>query len=1320
MTLVQQPLVETKNKNAGYQGGLSRSLVRTLMIFTFIPLTLMAGAAFLRSRTLLREQVITQTQGLMAAQIQQMDLNVKTKNIRLDRIIRLPNIANQIESALKTDPQSADFTSVQGDFVQELRALNFVEGKSTFNDFILMKPDGTVLIASEPAWVGTSLKSSPAFNTFLTGNDQSFVLYNLGSLYPNQMVLATIVPYLNPGGALSATLIGFTETHDLQDNLQSISNLYPSSKAYFIIPAVQSKIFVGIDPYKNQLNVFQPSNLQNANLGSILDTLMGTGSPEPHALEFNSTDNHPVLAQAAWSDTMHTGIALEIQQDTIYGPLNSLIPFTIAIFLISLLAMGVVISIGTRRVFRPLATLAEITRRFSDGDFSQRAEVHSKDEIGLLAESFNQMAGDLNNLYRSLEQKVEERTLQFRTAAEVAQRITSTSNIDEILNRTVQLIVDKFNFYQASIFMLERGGKVAILRESSGPAANEMLARGHRLDVGSESIIGWVCANNQPRIASNVTEDPLHLKNDLLPETRSEAGIPISVSGLVLGALDVQSTQPGAFGPETIILLQTLASQIAVAIQNVELAESTQINFQELERLHRASRQIAAAHSKGEALQTTARILIDTPYPAVVLSVNGNRLEVAGLTDANKPEILRIRTAVNDLETGWEEVEKLISGGPVIAEAMAVSYVGDRSSFALPSPLTQYPRQLGYQSAAFLPITSGNKVVGLITVGSPKQILTSALVQPYTNMAELIGTTLDKIIEAEDKERQLSEREALATINQSVAESSNQLDPFFLELHAQIRQNIGDFAFSVALYDETTQTISVPYTYEEGRIDKIEAFPLGEGLSSIIIRTGKPLLLVEDVDRRAQELGAKVVGKPAKSWMGVPMIIQNKPIGALIVQDLEKELAFNDKNLNFFIALANQVAAVIHNARIIDESRARALQLETAAEIARDISGSLNLDELLVKAVNFIRERFNFYHSSIFLIDPQGEYAVIREATGEAGAHMKRIAHKLGVGSKSIVGYVAGRGEALIVNDTAKDATYYANPLLPNTRSEAAIPLKVGERILGILDVQSEHPFVFTEDNLRTLQILADQLAIAVVNSELFAETQEHLSQHRLLHHITTTAASGTTLEEALDSAVTGLQVTLGGDRVAILLADREKKLFEVKAAIGYSEDIFQLRVPNGTGITGWAAAHHRSLRIDNVKEDPRYIEGSSNTSSELAVPLIYRNEVLGVLNVESEKTNAYTENDEEMLGTLGGSLAAIIANARLLEQIRAQAERERALYEITSKIRHSTDIQSILAITASELTKAVGARRTHIKIATNTVQNDEQNDEIEIKEVEQ
>jgi len=394
--------------------------------------------------------------------------------------------------------------------------------------------------------------------------------------------------------------------------------------------------------------------------------------------------------------------------------------------------------------------------------------------------------------------------------------------------------------------------------------------------------------------------------------------------------------------------------------------------------------------------------------------------------------------------------------------------------------------------------------------------------------------------------------------------------------------------------------------------------------------------------------------------------------------------------------------------RLVSESKQTAIQFETAAEIARDISSSLDLDELLQKAVELISSRFDFYHAAIFLKDLPGEYVVIREATGEAGAQMKRAGHKLSVGAKSVVGFVAGKGEPLIVNDTSRDATFSPNPLLPETHAEAALPLKVGDRIVGVLDVQSTQAYAFAEDNLRTLQILADQLAIAVVNTELFAETQEHLAQHRLLHHITTTAASGTTLDEALQSAVNGLQVTLGGDRVSILLADREKKVLEVKAAVGYASNVFDLRIPLGSGVTGWVAAHRRTLRINNVLQDTRYIEGSPNTRSEMAIPLLYRSELLGVLNVESEQFSAYAENDEELLGTLGGSLAAIIANARLLEQIRAQADRERILFEIADKIRRTTDIETILATTASELTRAVGATGAWIRLGVSPSSNDE------------
>lgn len=671
-------------------------------------------------------------------------------------------------------------------------------------------------------------------------------------------------------------------------------------------------------------------------------------------------------------------------------------------------------------------------------------------------------------------------------------------------------------------------------------------------------------------------------------------------------------------------------------------------------------------------------------------AADGDHLQLVQLSDPQGRDSQM--TIPRGMQLPLKEIEKYLDNGPILMDF--------NEAASLPPPLTAYPQQLGCVTAAYVPILQDGQLRGLVLIGGRAgQELNSDILQAFSRTIRLaVSVSENHSSGIEKNSRGAAEIRALNGIGQHAATISS-LDSFYTVIHNQVRAVIGDFGFVIGIYNSQTNSINIPYLYEEGEISHVDSFPLGEGLTSIIIRTREPLMLVKDVEKRALGMGAKIVGKPAKSWLGVPLLARNEAIGAIIIQDFDNEQSFNDNDLKFLTAVANQAAGAIYNARLLNESQQNALQLETAAEIARDINSSRNLDELLQKAVELIHSRLHFYHAGIFLIDASGESIALRAATGEAGLQLKRTGHKLGIGSKSILGHVAGKGERLIVNDAPRDSTQPANTFLPETKSQAAIPLKIGERILGVLDVQSKQSFAFSKDNLRTLQILADQLAIAVVNSELFAETQEHLAQHRLLHHITSSAASGTTLEDALQSAVNGLQVTLGGDRVTILLADREKKFLDVKAAVGYAQEVYRIRIPIGSGITGWAAAHRKALRVNNVENDTRYIAGSPNIHSEMAIPLIYRSELLGILNVESEQPHAYAENDEELLGTLGGSLAAIIANARLLEQIRSQAERERVLYEITDKIRRTTDMQTILATTVSELTRAVGASRAGIKI---------------------
>jgi len=1253
------------------------------LIFTFIPLALMAGAAYFRARGLLREQAAYQLESLLVNQARVVNQDVQGRENILKERMEVENASVIIEAALHANPQNDQFRSIRNNFLKALFPENSAgELYSGFDEFLLVDTDGKIKLASNPEWQGNEI--DPALFNFK--ENQSILTQGVPPLAENEPVLLTVVVYKTERGSLLGALVGVTEGNQLQEILQPLNGLAPYAKTYFVLFNDQ---IISVNP---ETGVFSPGMVapaSEARLRSELDAIKNRADQASIALDMELNEGTNVLAQVQWLPSIQSGVVLAIESGTIFGHINSLTPFTLLLVLGAIGAMGVVLYYGTRRVIKPLQDLAAVTRKFAKGDWSQRAEESNTDnEIGMLSNSFNLLADQIEDSYKSLERKVEERTLQIRTAAEVAQSITTIPDLDEMLNKTVELLVQQFDFYQTSIFLVDRSGKNIDFRTGYGSATRGLTERKYSLPIGSGSIIGWVAANNQPRIASDVTEDELHLKNELLLETRSEACVPISLGNLVLGVLDIQSTQPGAFSPDAILMLQTLASQIAAAIQTAGLVESSQINFQELDRLYRSSRLIAEAKDEEDILRVGGQILKSAPYPVILFQLKNDILKILAVSDMIRNDI-PASMMQNGLQANERELAAYLSRGSVSASS---------ASAELPKPLKETLRTLDLLNAVFLPVKGQDALAAIIVIGSRQQAPSSVSMQPYENLADLMSVSIQRVNAVAQTEKHLREVESLASMNELIASSSD-IQEFFHALLSKIQQIIGDYSLIVAIYDEPTNSINIPFSYEDGRVQSIPPFPLGEGLTSILLRTRQPLMLVKDTERKAAELGAKIVGKPARSWMGAPMIVQGNVIGALIIQDTDNEDAFDEDDLKFFTTVASQVAGVIKNVQLLEESKQKAIQVETAADIARDISGSLNLDELLNKAVNLIRERFNFYHAGIFLLDIPGEFAIIREATGEAGAQMKRQGYKIGVGSKSIVGFVTGKGELLVVSDTTKDMTYYPNPLLPDTRAEAAIPLRIGERILGALDVQSTLPFAFHEDNLRSLQILADQLAIAVANSELFAETQEHLSQHRLLHHITSSAASGTTLEEALESAVSGLQVTLGGDRVMILLLDREKRMLEVKASIGYAEDASNMKVEVGQGVTGWVAAHRRPLRLRDVSEDPRYIETSANTKSEMAIPLIYRNEILGVINVESEQTDAYSENDEEMLGTLGGSLAAVIANARLLEQIRAQSERERLINEITAKIRRSTDIQSILHTTASEIARVTGARYTKIQV---------------------
>ena len=274
-----------------------------------------------------------------------------------------------------------------------------------------------------------------------------------------------------------------------------------------------------------------------------------------------------------------------------------------SLFLIALIfAFASAISLGiSNRLTTPLKSLTEVANKIISGDLQAKADVQSRDEIGTLAETLNAMTSNLRGSIQSLEQRVVERTKalqvelekggrrskQYEAITKVAQAINATQNLQELLPQISEVISQQFNYYHVGIFLNDASGIYAVLSAANSEGGKRMLKRGHQLKIGEQGIVGYATGSGKPRIALDVGEDIVYFNNPDLPETHSEMALPLIISGEIIGALDVQSTEPNAFSHEDVDVLSTLADQVSLAIQNARLYDQMQRSLVEAEAISR-------------------------------------------------------------------------------------------------------------------------------------------------------------------------------------------------------------------------------------------------------------------------------------------------------------------------------------------------------------------------------------------------------------------------------------------------------------------------------------------------------------------------------------------------------------------------------------------------------------------------------------------------------------------------------------------------------------------------------------------------------------
>jgi GAF domain-containing protein/HAMP domain-containing protein len=362
--------------------------------------------------------------------------------------------------------------------------------------------------------------------------------------------------------------------------------------------------------------------------------------------------------------------------------------------------------------------------------------------------------------------------------------------------------------------------------------------------------------------------------------------------------------------------------------------------------------------------------------------------------------------------------------------------------------------------------------------------------------------------------------------------------------------------------------------------------------------------------------------------------------------------SFNYMTLQLKDSIGNLEQRVIERTEDLQkanqQNERRAKQFEAIARVTRTISSSFDLDSLGPQITNAISREFGFYHVGIFLLDSAREYAVLSASNSEGGQVMLQRGHRLKVGEKGMVGFVSSTGKPRVALDTGADAVFFNNPDLPDTRSEIALPLRTGEDVSGVLDVQSSEPNAFSREDINILSILADQVSIAIQNAKQNEET------HRAL---------------AESDALSRQFVQMGWRQFT-----KKQNLLGVRHSGAKATILYGNKETNG--------------KDDAYKTTKRAAVKSRGAS--LSLPIKLRDEVIGSVDIQSTDNRQWDQDEMDIITAIIERAAIAMENSRLLEEAQRRAAREQAIGEITTKISAQSDVDELLKTAARELSRTL------------------------------
>jgi len=551
-----------------------------------------------------------------------------------------------------------------------------------------------------------------------------------------------------------------------------------------------------------------------------------------------------------------------------------------------------------------------------------------------------------------------------------------------------------------------------------------------------------------------------------------------------------------------------------------------------------------------------------------------------------------------------------------------------------------------------------------------------------------IQSVVRDITERKHHERQL---EAQAMLARALGESL-ELQPLLERLLQAARHAIpaAEKGSILLLEADGKLRIRALNGYSDPRLKEF-AFANDAGYSARAARERRPLLIADvRADPEIRYDGEIEEARQIHSAIAVPLLIQERVIGVLSLDSTRKD-AFTQQDLNHLVSFAASAALVIENAHLFEETHRRAEELASLYESAQLLAGKTALEQVLQAITQSIARLFGTTGAGLYLYDPLSQTLEVKLATHATIPIGLRLA--LGEG---LAGKVAQSRRLMRIDDymrwEGRSPKFEGIPV----RATMEAPLVYQDQLVGVLVVHetgaSERKF--TEADERLLSLFAVQAAAAIQNARLFEETHRRLTELETLHTIASLCIQATDENSLLEQVTDVIGNNLYPDNFGFLLLNAEgTHLVAHPAYRGVTLENIPTQIPLNAGITGRVAASGKPYRTGDVRREDAYIEINPATRSELCVPLIVGGRVLGVINAESNKLNAFSEADEHLLMTAASQVATALERLRLLNETQRRLAELQVLQQVSAALRVAHTVQEMIPIFITHATRAVAAR---------------------------